>query len=358
MMEFIRALLFLPPGASTVADRVDTLHFFVISVTMLVSIFVFVVTAWFTIRYHRKSDGQLTKRLTATTRHEAFIITIVLSVFILWWVIGFNQYVDIEVPPKDAEAVYVDAKQWMWKFAYADGTSSNDTLTVPVGRPIKLVMTSRDVIHSFYVPSFRLKQDVLPGRYTTLWFEAKAPGVYPIWCAEYCGVSHSLMRGQVVVLSAEGYAHWKRSGEDRKVEADCGRGPGSCGKEDLVARGRLVAERRQCLACHTLDGQSHVGPTWSRLFGSTRVLTDGRHVVADEGYLTRSMMEPTADIVAGFKPVMPTYQGTLTAGETAALVELIRSLRDGPTPSGVTLPTLQISNATNVVNQSDGGSTP
>jgi cytochrome c oxidase subunit 2 len=350
-MEFMRWLLDLPPGASTIADRIDLLHFFVITVTMLVATFVFAAAAWFTIRYHRKRDDQLTKRVAATSAREGVTIAAILGTFLLWWVIGYRQYIDMRVPPKDTDVVYVDAKQWMWKFAYPDGRSSNDTLTVPVGRPIKLVMTSRDVIHSFYVPAFRLKQDVLPGRYTTLWFEAKEAGVFPIWCAEYCGVSHSLMRGQVVVLSASDYVEWKRTGPSTIAQADCGSGPGTCGGEDLVTIGRSVAERRQCVACHTLNGQPHIGPTWSRLYGSTQTLSDGRRVVADDAYLTRSMMEPNVDVVAGYREVMPSYQGVLTPGETAALVELIRSLRDGPIPSGVVLPRLEI------VQASDGGTT-
>ncbi|MDB4935543.1 MAG: Cytochrome c oxidase polypeptide [Labilithrix sp.] len=353
MIELFRRLIFLPVGASTVADGVDALHAFVITATMLVSTYVFGAAAWFTVRYRRKSDRQLTRRLSATVRHEASIITLVLGTFLLWWVLGFRQYVEMVQPPRDSDVVYVEAKQWMWKFTYPDGRDTNDVLTVPVGRPIRLAMTSRDVIHSFYVPSFRIKQDVLPGRYTAVWFEATQTGTFPIWCAEYCGVSHSRMRGEVVVLSQADYALWLRSGKGQTAEIDCGRGPGSCGGGDLVAIGRQVALRRACVACHTLDGQRHVGPTWSGLYGSQRTLADGRKVVADDAYLTRSMMEPAADVVAGYAQVMPTYQGSLTAAETGALVELIRSLRDGPVaPAGVALPALEITTA------ADGGRGP
>lgn len=352
-METLRLILALPRGGSTIADRIDLLHGFVITVTMLVSTYVFVMAAWFTVRYHRRRDDQLTERLTATRRGEALIVVGVLGTFLLWWVIGFRQYVDVRDAPEDAEIVYVDAKQWMWKFAYADGRVSNDVLTVPLGRPIKLVMISRDVIHSFYVPGFRVKQDVLPGRYTTLWFEAKEAGSYPIWCAEYCGVSHSAMRGEVRVLDSEDYARWKRAGDPTLPEADCGRGPGSCGEASLLEQGRVVAERRQCVACHTLDGQPHIGPTWARLYGSEVALADGRRVVADDAYLTRSMMDPNADVVAGYRQVMPSYRGALSSGEAAALVELIRSLRDAPAgASGVTLPRLEVTAA------GDGGTAP
>ena len=315
MMELFRALLGLPPAASTVANGVDMLHMFVISVTMAVSFYVFVAAAWFTVRNYRKRKGQLTEHLAATRLHEGVTIVIVLGMFLLWWVIGFRQYLHMARPPRDSEVVYVEAKQWMWKFSYTDGRDANDILTVPVGKPIELSMTSRDVIHSFYVPAFRVKSDVVPGRTMTVWFEATTPGTYPIWCAEYCGVSHSRMLGQVVVLSQEDYALWKRAGANHHG--------------DMVSAGREVAVRRACVACHTLDGQRHIGPTWKGLYGSERVLADGRHVFADDEYLTRSMMEPNADLVAGYPRVMPTYQGTLTAAETGALVELIRSLRTG-----------------------------
>jgi cytochrome c oxidase subunit 2 len=341
-MSFLRWILYLPPGASTAADGVDALHGFVISVTMIMSTFVFLMAALFTARHQRESEHTLTKQISATVLREGIVVVGLLALFILWWLIGYRQYVHMVEPPAGAEVVYVQAKQWMWKFAYPDGRSSNDVLTVPAGRPVKLVMTSRDVIHSFYVPPFRIKQDVVPGRYTMTWFEAKSPGVYPIWCAEYCGTDHSMMRGEVVVLNEADYARW-RSGRAMEIaDLDCGGGPGSCGGADIVKLGLEASVRRSCVACHTLDGQPHVGPTWSRLYGSIVELDGGRTVLADEAYLTKSMMEPGADVVKGFQNVMPTYQGTLTAPEAAAIVELIKSVRDGPAPRGVTLPSLQI----------------
>jgi cytochrome c oxidase subunit 2 len=220
--------------------------------------------------------------------------------------------------------VYVTAKQWLWKFSYPDGRASVDVLIVPEGKPVKLVMTSRDVIHSFYVPAFRMKHDVVPGRYYTAWFEATTRGIYPIECAEYCGVSHSKMVGGVQVLSSADYARWLE-----------GHPPD---QSDLVQEGREVAARRACLDCHTLDGQSHIGPTWVGLYDSQVPLQGGRSVRADVAYLTRSMMDPQVDIVAGYKDVMPTYRGVLSEPETAALVELIRALEDAPVAPSIVLP--------------------
>jgi cytochrome c oxidase subunit 2 len=331
MPDWIRDLLFLPPEGSTASVGIDALHLFVITVTMVSSLGVFALAGYFVVRYARKSETELTPRVRASAKGEVALVVGILSLFLVWWVIGFRQYLALETPPADAMTVYVTAKQWMWKFTYSDGRSANDILTVPRGRAVKLVMTSRDVIHSFYVPGFRTKQDLLPGRYTTLWFQTTTAGDYPILCAEYCGLSHSMMRGSVVVLDPEDYDRWLRT-PTRDAS----------GETDLVSAGERIARTRECLACHTVTGERHVGPTWAGLYGSEVTMDDGRRVLADEEYLTRSMMEPSADVVAGYKPVMPTFFGLLPQPEAAALVEYIKSLRDvRPTRDGI-LPTLQI----------------
>jgi cytochrome c oxidase subunit 2 len=292
---------------------------------------VFAAAAYFVIRYPRRTHDQLTSRVEASLRVEAGLVLGILVLFLTWWVIGYRQYLALITPPANATTVYVTAKQWMWKFSYGDGRSANDVLTVPQGRPVRLVMTSRDVIHSFYVPAFRNKRDVLPGRYTTLWFEPTAAGTYPILCAEYCGTSHSMMRGTVVVLPPDEYEEWLR-----RPTRD------ASGETDLAFAGASVARQHDCLACHTTDGQRHIGPTWAGLYGADVTLDDGRRVKADAEYLTRSMMEPSADVVAGYKPVMPTFFGILTPAETAALVEYIGSLRDAHPAPQVTLPSFGV----------------
>jgi cytochrome c oxidase subunit 2 len=341
--ELLRRLLFLPPQASAMAANVDALHYFVIGVTMFASALVGAVAWAFIVRYRRRTHMDTTVRVHATAAFEVPMIVGVLTLFVLWWVIGFRQFVHMETPPSNALDVYVMAKQWMWKFSYPEGPSAVERLTVPAGRPVRLIMTSRDVIHSFYVPALRMKQDVIPGRYTTMWFNADKPGTYPIYCAEYCGVSHSRMRGELVVLSDEDYDAWlggsvaqavaERSAHPEAVDA--------LANTDLPSRGRAVAIRRACFACHTDDGQRHIGPTWRGLYMSRVTLTDGRIVTADEAYLTKSMMEPRADIVAGYRPIMPTYHGILEEPETAALVEFIKTLRDGPPDPSVVLPNVE-----------------
>ncbi len=325
MNALLRALLDLPVQASTFAFGIDLLHFFVIATTMLGATFVFLLALLFLVRSRRRAPGELTKRGHGSAAAELSVMGGLLTIFIVFWIVGATQYDRMMTPPPDAIPVYVTAKQWMWKFAYADGRSSMDVLTVPVGRPIKLVMTSRDVIHSFYVPAFRMKHDVVPGRYYAAWFQATLPGSYDIRCAEYCGVSHSRMLGSVHVLSPDDYRRWLETTS-----------PGE--SSDLVSEGLAVAARRGCFGCHTIDGQPHIGPTWAGLYGSTVKLDDGRTVTADDGYLTRSMMEPRDDVVAGFRPVMPTYRGVLEEPEVAALMELIESLRDRPVAQSVELP--------------------
>lgn len=323
-MNVLLWLLNLPPEASTYAEEVDVLHILVIATTMVVATVVFALAVWYLARYRRRRERETTAHSAVSPLTEGSLIATIVFVFLLFWVIGSIEYDHMMTPPPDAMVVHVTAKQWMWKFSYPDGRASMDVLTVPLGKPVKLVMTSRDVIHSFYVPAFRMKHDVVPGRYYSAWFEAKATGSYPIECAEYCGVGHSRMLGQVDVLDAGDYARWL--------------GAHPAATDDLVQAGREVAARRGCLGCHTLDGQPHIGPTWVGLYQSHVPLKGGAVKVADEEYLTRSMMEPQADVVAGYLPVMPTYRGVLEEPEVAALVELIRSLQTAPNTASITLP--------------------
>lgn len=324
MNELLRRALDLPPQSSSVARGIDTLHYTVILTTLAGVTLAAVIAAVFLVRYRRRGMViPLTPRITVPTWLEATVISVLLALFCLWWVIGFAQYRELETPPAGAMPIYVTAKQWMWKFAYPAGPTSADVLVVPVGRPVKLIMTSRDVIHSFYVPAFRVKQDVVPGRVLTTWFEAIAPGTYDVLCAEYCGARHSLMRAQVSALAPDDYARW----------LDAARAPlalpGAKGDgQGLAERGHAVAAERGCLRCHSVDGSAFIGPTWAQAFGRPRKAADGRTVMVDEAYLTQSMMEPRAVIAAGFPPVMPSYQGALTPEETSAILEYIRSLRD------------------------------
>jgi cytochrome c oxidase subunit 2 len=323
----LRTLLALPEQAGTFARDLDALHGFVIGVTMVGWIGISLVTFWFLVRDRRPAGApcRRTPQVRLPLGWELAIVGGLLGVFMLWWAIGFRQYVWMRNPPLDALPVYVTAKQWMWKFSGSPGFRSTSVLVVPTGRPVKLLMTSQDVIHSFIVPAFRIKQDVLPGRYTMVWFEAIDPGVYPIHCTEYCGLQHSRMLGEVVALGPADYERWLEQGA---LEA----GPQPDPAGGVVDRGRDLAVGYGCLGCHSVDGRRHLGPTWRGLFGSRVPLAGGGEALADEAYLTRSMMTPLAELVHGYAPIMPRYQGLLEPGQVGALVEYIKSLRAGAPP--------------------------
>jgi cytochrome c oxidase subunit 2 len=313
--ELFHTLLYLPPQASSVSHEIDYLHYVVIGSAMAGAFGVTLALVYFFLRY-RDRPGMRRKevRTHESMAFENVAAALTLSLFIGFWVVGFLQYSEIRTPPANASRVYVIAKQWMWEYAYPGGMTTQDELRVPVGEPIELVMTSRDVIHSFYIPAFRLKQDVVPGRMTLLWFTATEPGVYDVFCAEYCGNGHSRMRGRVRVMPRDEYARWIAGN----------------GTEDLASAGERIAADKGCLRCHTVDGSPHIGPTWKGLYDSPVKLAGGGSVRADDAYLTESMMDPMAKIVDGFAPVMPSYLGQLSGPETGAIVEYIRSLRSTP----------------------------
>jgi cytochrome c oxidase subunit 2 len=330
-------MLFLPPQASDYARRVDHLHYFVITTTMIAAFGVFLTALVFFVKYRRRSDTDVTPHVRPRLIHELLFIGTPLVFFLLWFAIGFPQFVELQRPPQGAMDVYVQAKKWMWKFAYPDGPSAINTLRVPAGRPVRLLITSRDVIHSFYVPALRVKQDALPGRYTQTWFTAERIGRYEIFCAEYCGTGHSGMLGEVVVMPAAEFDAWisqQRRGLAQAQDASGAPGEPVLRASSLVEEGQRVAASAGCLKCHTVDGGRHIGPTWLDLYGRAERLADGRRIVVDEGYLTRSMMDPGGEIVAGYQNVMPTYQGKLTPPEAAAVVEYMKSLKTPAVRSG------------------------
>jgi cytochrome c oxidase subunit II len=324
MNELLRRALNLPTQSSSIARGIDTLHYAVILATFAGVALVAAITVIFIVRYPRRdAPFTVTPRVKAPLWLEAGVGLGLLGLFIVWWVIGFRQYREIETPPSDAMPIYVTAKQWMWKFQSPSGPATADVLVVPVGRPVKLIMTARDVIHGFYVPAFRIKQDVVPGHTVTAWFEAVEPGTYDVLCTQYCGTRHSLMRAQIVVLLAPDYARWLE-GARGPLPLPGAKGDG----QGLAERGHQIAAERGCLRCHSVDGSPFIGPTWAHAFGRMRQTAAGGEVLVDEAYLTESMMDPAAVIAAGFPAVMPSYQGLLTPAETSALLEYIRFLRD------------------------------
>lgn len=351
MNDWMRELLALPEQASALAREIDGLHYFVITVTFVGWAVITLAGTYFVIRYRRRRVAKPPSVVRTALGVEVGITAGLLAIFLVWWLIGYRQFVRVQAVPSNAMEVYVTGKQWMWKFAYPDGPSSIGVLTVPTGRPIKLLMTSRDVIHSFYVPAFRIKQDVLPGRYTTTWFQADRPGTHQILCTEYCGLLHSNMWGSVVALAPEDFDRWRAQAAPGEVLSGVGElappeagtmlaeppvvqaSAGGRAEPSMVERGREVSARYGCLGCHTIDGRAHLGPSWAGMFASVRPLADGTTVIADEAYITRSMMDPFAQLTVGFAPVMPSYQGLMEPGEVGAVIEYIKSLRrNAPAP--------------------------
>lgn len=328
--ELMRRLLWLPEQASTFAPKVDVLHYGVFLITMLSGFGIGLAALYFFFRYRERVKMASTPLVNPSLRFEATVILVPLAIFLVWAFIGFKDFVWANTTPANTMDVYVTGKKWMWHFAHPDGPNENAVLHVPANRPVRLLMTSRDVIHSFFIPEFRVKQDVVPGRYSEVWFEAKAPGRYNIFCTEFCGTWHSQMLGEVVVLAPADFDKWierRRLGAGNRTDGSGTEGASTEFQADLLTYGRRVAAAQGCLKCHTTDGTSHIGPTWVDLYMRKTQLESGETIVADEGYLTESMMEPYRKMVKGYAQVMPSYRGKLSAPDAAALVEYIKSLR-------------------------------
>lgn len=334
MNEIMRRLLFLPEQASTFALDVDHLHYFVIIVTMVSSLGVGLVALAFFWKYRRQRENESTPDIQPTPMFEVVAISVPLAFFLVWFAIGFRDFVKLSSPPPDAMDVYVMGKQWMWKFAYPEGPNSIGVLHVPANRPVRLLITSRDVIHSVFIPAFRVKMDAQPGRYTETWFIATKPGRYQMLCTEYCGAQHSKMWGEVVVMAPEAFDEWIKEQQRGLVSRqDVLADESQVSQQGSLAQwGKQVAIYQGCLRCHNVSGpEPATGPSWVDLYQQPTKLADGREIIADEAYLTESMMEPTVKVVAGYQPVMPNYQGKLSGPEAAAIVEYIKSLRSDRT---------------------------
>jgi len=295
------------------AGNVDALFVFLVVLSTLMSVAIFTMILVFAIRF-RKRPGVQAEQIEGSTPLEITWSVVPLGIFMMIFVWGAVIYFQERTPPQGATEVYVVAKQWMWKLQHQEGQREINQLHIPVGRDVKLIMTSQDVIHSFYVPAFRIKQDVLPGRYTTAWFHATKPGTYHLFCAEYCGTQHSGMIGQVVVMEPAQYQAWLSGGPATGT---------------LAENGQEIFQQLGCSTCHRSDTQGR-GPNLLGVFGKPVQLEDGRTVLADENYVRESILSPAAKVVAGFKPIMPTFQGIVSEEQVNALVAYVKSLSQPP----------------------------
>ncbi|MBZ0265486.1 cytochrome c oxidase subunit II [bacterium] len=305
----------LPPSASTMAGETDALFYFLYYLSIFFFILITGGVVVFAIKFRRKKgDISTTKGPSHNTVLETAWIVVPLILVMIIFVWGFKGFMKQSVVPKDAMEIKVTAQKWFWSFSYPDGTSTANELVVPAGKPIKLLMSSQDVIHSFFVPSFRLKRDVLPNRYTVTWFEALRPGDNILFCAEYCGTKHSEMLGKIKVVSDREFKEWL----DTNANAGADMNPADYGAKLYTSRG--------CVTCHSVDGSTGNGPSFLGVFGHEVALKGGTTIVADENYIRESILNPQSKVVAGFQPIMPTYQGLLKDRDVDALVAYIKSL--------------------------------
>ncbi len=326
-----------PDQASSFAGQVDTLYAVLIGLSLLFGGVLPFIILFLMVRYHRSNKAvdrmnQVHSNLALELTWSGIPLLLVMGVF--FW--GAFLYVHIRTPPKQTLEVYVIGKQWMWHVQHPNGKRENNELHVPINRPVRLIMTSQDVIHSFYLPSFRVKQDVLPGRYTSMWFEATRPGEYHLFCAEYCGTEHSLMVGRVVALSMADYERWLVT-PGEVILPDGSSGVAAAPPVLVPAQGdpmALVGEQLftslGCAGCHRMDGAG-IGPSLQGLYGSQERMSDGSVITADENYLRTSILNPGAQIVAGYQNVMPSYAGQLGEDQINQLIAYIKSLSDGGT---------------------------
>lgn len=303
-------LPFMPQQASTIASEVDMLYMVAIGLSLFATVGIVAVLIAFIIRYRRRHESEIGHREHAGNWLEITWTVVPGIIFMALFAFGAKVYFDTYRIPPNAERFYVVGKQWMWKYQHPSGNRQINDLNVPVGRPIELVITSEDVIHSFFVPAFRVKRDAVPGRYSTAWFEATKVGTYDIFCAEYCGAEHSLMIGKIHVMEPHDYEAWLEGNE-----------PG----QTLVASGQDLFEEKACSTCHRADSSARA-PILNGLFGTDVALLGGGRTTADDNYLRESIMNPSAKIVAGYQPIMPTYKGQLTEEEILELLSYIKSL--------------------------------
>ena len=307
-----------PEQASNFAPHVDALMLFLTVVCVLFAAAITILIVFFFFKYHRKEKNAVGIPIHGDPRVEAawIIGPLILALGMFSW--GAVVYVDYRHTPPDTLDIYVIGKQWMWKAQQPNGLKEINELHVPVGRNIRLTLASEDVIHDFFVPAFRVKMDVVPGHYNTMWFRPTKPGRYHFFCSQYCGTNHAVMGGWVTVMEPSDYAAWLS---------------GSAGGEvNPVVAGEKLFSEKACVTCHLANGTGRA-PSLNGVYGAQVLLVDGTTVTADEGYIRESILLPNAKIVAGYQPLMPTFQGQLSEEQILALTAYIKSLQSQPVPA-------------------------
>lgn len=305
-----------PEQASSIAPSVDNLMLFIIAVCLFFAVGITAATVYFFFRYKRKRADEIGVPIHGDLRLELTWIVLPFFLLLAMFAWGTVVYVDYRQAPKDTLDIYVIGKQWMWKLQQPDGRKEINELHVPVNRNVRLIMASEDVIHDFFVPAFRTKMDVVPGHYNTMWFRPTKTGKYHFFCSQYCGTNHAIMGGWVTVMEENEYAAWLA---------------GSSGTGDPVAQGEKLYNELACVTCHQADGKGR-GPSYNGVYGSKVRLADGSTIIADDAYIRESILQPNAKIVAGFQPLMPSFQGLVTEEQILALTAYIKAQKDQSAP--------------------------
>lgn len=302
----------LPPQASTTAHEIDAVFYFVLWVSVAIFAIVVGFMVYYAFKYRRRSraDRPVDVEPNKWLELSWVVIPTLLVMVVFWW--GMVSFLSAGIPPGNAYQVHVQARTWMWEFEYPNGKRSVGDLYVPVGHPVQLVMTSEDVLHSFFVPAFRVKKDVVPNRYTSVWFEVKEPGEYQVFCAEYCGTLHSTMYARVIALERADFNEWVREVEDPDAP--------------LLEVGE-TAYRTYCQACHSIDGSRLVGPTFLGTWGEPRPQTDGTSPIMDADYVIESILSPGSSITQGYPPAMPPFPN-LSERQLQGIVAFIMDIND------------------------------
>lgn len=320
MIEPNGASLMLPPQASTIAAEYDTLFYAVTYLCVICFILIMGAGTYFVIKYRWRGGKHQAVPISHNTALEVAWSVIPLFVVMGMFAWGFRNFVRMYIAPKDSIEIHVTGQKWNWAMEYSNGAvvgGKNVKFAVPINRPVKLILTSRDVLHSFFIPSFRVKMDAVPNRYTTLWFEATQLGEHQVFCAEYCGTDHSDMMGQVLVLSDQDYKAWLEK------NAQLGATPEERGQ-------KLFAGKGGCTACHATGKDQalpNIGPKLFQAFGRQEKLADGSTITVDENYIRESIEMPNAKLVAGFTPAMPMFKGVLSDKEIGDLIAYIKTLK-------------------------------
>jgi len=310
LVKWLHNSALFPAEASTISPYTDALYFFLLLMTVVGMLLVCVLVFGFSIRYRREKNPVATQ-VEGSTLLEATWTIIPLAIFLVTFVWGALLYFRIYDPPANAMNIYVVGKQWMWKAEHPGGQHEINALHVPMGRPVQLTMISQDVFHSFSIPDFRVKREVIPGRYTTVWFQATDPGTYHIFCTQYCGTQHSGMIGEVTVLTPDDYEKWTRQ---------------STSGMSLAQNGERLFASMGCNACHSGTAAAR-GPNLAGVYGSKLTLTNGNQVLVNDAYLRDAILNPSEHVTAGFAPIMPTYQGQISEDGLIDLVEYIKNLQ-------------------------------